>query len=137
MTRTAEAYLGRMKATLLLVCIIGSALGAPRLQLVELDLKPVLIPQQAQPVSAARPAALKPAELEILLALGAQPPAAPVLPARGFIKHEIPQAPGRESIEILYPFGFEPVAPLAPAAPVAPVAAAAPPNGDDDDTEDD
>ncbi|KAI4905845.1 hypothetical protein NFI96_004405 [Prochilodus magdalenae] len=82
--------------------------------------------------------------------LAAQNPGgAPALPARGFIKHEIPQPGGRDSVEVLYPFGFAPAAPavpaapaapavpVAPVAPVVPVARAPPPKNDDDDDLDD
>ncbi|KAL1282013.1 hypothetical protein QQF64_000816 [Cirrhinus molitorella] len=60
-------------------------------------------------------------------------------PVRGFIKHEIPQPAGRESIEVLYPFDIPQPAPAAPAAPAAPVVPAAPapvPKDDDDDHDD-
>ncbi|XP_022537295.1 translation initiation factor IF-2 [Astyanax mexicanus] len=129
-----------MKSLVLLACVIGVALCAPQMLYYELEYKPVRVAPQAlaAPGAPVAAAAAVPSEVEILLAQ--QAAAAHALPARGFIKHEIPQPAGRDSIEVLYPFGFAPAAPAAPAVPVAPVApvARAPlPRSDDDDENDD
>ncbi|XP_056092848.1 secretory calcium-binding phosphoprotein 7 isoform X2 [Rhinichthys klamathensis goyatoka] len=112
-----------MRSLILLAFVIGVAYCAPQFMYYELEYKPVMAPQ-ALPAAAA---AARPSEIEILLA--AQQPAAggSGQPIRGFIKHEIPQPAGKESIEVLYPFGFPQPAPAAP-APV--------PKDDDDDHDD-
>ncbi|XP_073699211.1 LOW QUALITY PROTEIN: secretory calcium-binding phosphoprotein 7 [Garra rufa] len=132
-----------MRVLILLAFVIGVAYCAPQLVYYELEYKPVVAPQ-ALPAGAA---AAGPSEVEILLAQQAAA-GVPGKPVRGFIKHEIPQPAGRESIEVLYPFDIPqpapavpaaPVVPVAPVAPVAPVVPAAPapvPNDDDDDHDD-
>ncbi|XP_026116604.1 LOW QUALITY PROTEIN: uncharacterized protein LOC113095186 [Carassius auratus] len=137
-----------MRTLFLLTFVIGVAYCAPQLMYYELEYKPVLAPQ-ALPAAAAAP---RPSEVEILLAAQQAAAGDPAQPVRGFIKHEIPQPGGRESIEVLYPFGFPqaapaaplpvpaaPAAPVVPAVPAIPAAPAAPapvPKDDDDDHDD-
>ncbi|XP_016416678.1 secretory calcium-binding phosphoprotein 7 [Sinocyclocheilus rhinocerous] len=109
-----------MRALILLALVIGVAYCAPQLMYYELEYKPVLAPQ-ALPAAAA---AARPSEVEI------------GQPVRGFIKHEIPQPAGKESVEVLYPFSFPQPAPAAPAAPAVPAAPAPVPKDDDDDHDD-
>ncbi|XP_051765096.1 secretory calcium-binding phosphoprotein 7 [Ctenopharyngodon idella] len=126
-----------MRSLILLAFVIGVAYCAPQMLYYELEYKPVMA-QQARPAGAAAPS---PSEIEILLAAHQAAAGVPAQPVRGFIKHEIPQPAGKESIEVLYPFGFPqpaPAAPAVPAVPAAPVAPAAPaPVPKDDDDHDD
>ncbi|KAK9981279.1 hypothetical protein ABG768_000832 [Culter alburnus] len=122
-----------MRSLILLAFVIGVAYCAPQLMYYELEYKPVMA-QQARPAGAA---ALSPSEIEILLAAHQAAAGVNAQPVRGFIKHEIPQPPGKESIEVLYPFGFPKPAPAAPAVPAAPAAPAPVPKDDDDDDHDD
>ncbi|XP_016095486.1 translation initiation factor IF-2-like isoform X1 [Sinocyclocheilus grahami] len=124
-----------MRALILLALVIGVAYCAPQLMYYELEYKPVLAPQ-ALPAAAA---AARPSEVEILLAAQQAVAGVPGQPVRGFIKHEIPQPAGKESVEVLYPFSFPQPAPAAPAVPAVPAAPAAPapvPKDDDDDHDD-
>ncbi|XP_056312733.1 secretory calcium-binding phosphoprotein 7 [Danio aesculapii] len=126
-----------MRSLILLAFIIGAAYCAPQVMYYEVEYKPVMAPQAQQ----AAPAAARPSEIELLLAAQQAAAGVPAQPVRGFIKHEIPQPAGKESIEVLYPFDFRPApaAPVVPAAPAAPVAPAAPapvPKDDDDDHDD-
>ncbi|XP_046901214.1 secretory calcium-binding phosphoprotein 7 [Hypomesus transpacificus] len=119
-----------MKSFLLLAFVIGTAICVPQMMFMEFDMHHA--PAQALQ---AVPAGAGPASLEVLLPVdAAQQPAR--APTRGFIKQEIPQPLGRESIEIFHPFGFAQAAPAAPVAPAAP-AAPAPRRKSDDDEEDD
>ncbi|XP_067298758.1 secretory calcium-binding phosphoprotein 7 [Pseudorasbora parva] len=127
-----------MRSLILLAFVIGAAYCAPQMMYYELEYKPVVAPQ-ARPAAAG---AAVPPEIEMLLAAQQAAAGASGQPVRGFIKHEIPQPAGKESIEVLYPFGFPqpaPAVPAVPAAPIAPVAPAAPapaPKDDDDDHDD-
>ncbi|XP_051559076.1 secretory calcium-binding phosphoprotein 7 [Myxocyprinus asiaticus] len=129
-----------MRSLILLAFFIGAAYCAPQMLYYEVEYKPGMAPQA---LPAAPAAARQHSEVEILLAAQQAAAGAPAQPVRGFIKHEIPQPPGRESIEVLYPFDFNqavPAAPAAPAVPVAPALPAAPaavPKDDDDDEQDD
>uniref|UniRef100_A0A671S8K9 Translation initiation factor IF-2-like n=1 Tax=Sinocyclocheilus anshuiensis TaxID=1608454 RepID=A0A671S8K9_9TELE len=98
-----------MRALILLALVIGVAYCAPQLMYYELKYKPVLAPQ-----------------VSLLLAAQQAVAGVPGQPVRGFIKHEIPQPAGKESVEVLYPFRFPQPAPAAPAAPAVPAAPAAP-----------
>uniref|UniRef100_A0A8C1THZ3 Secretory calcium-binding phosphoprotein 7 n=1 Tax=Cyprinus carpio TaxID=7962 RepID=A0A8C1THZ3_CYPCA len=111
-----------MRTLFLLAFVIGVAYCAPQSMYYELEYKPVLAPQ-GLPAAAA---AARPSEVEILLAAQQAAAGVPAQPVRGFIKHEIPQPGGRESIEVLYPFGFPQAVPAAPAVPAVPAAPAAP-----------
>ncbi|XP_016088834.1 dihydrolipoyllysine-residue succinyltransferase component of 2-oxoglutarate dehydrogenase complex-like isoform X1 [Sinocyclocheilus grahami] len=122
-----------MRTLFLLAFVIGVAYCAPQLMYYELEYKPVLAPQAL----AAAAAAARPSEVEIFLAAQQAAAGVPAQPVRGFIKHEIPQPGGRESIEVLYPFDFPQAAPAAPAVPAVPAAPAPVPKDDDDDDHDD
>ncbi|XP_026141089.1 uncharacterized protein LOC113116699 [Carassius auratus] len=128
-----------MRSLILLALVIGVAYCAPQLMYYELEYKPVPA-SQGLPAAAA---AARPSEVEILLAAQQAAAGVPGQPVRGFIKHEIPQPPGKESVEVLYPFSFPQPAPAAPAVPAVPAVPAAPaapapvPKDDDDDEHDD
>ncbi|XP_058616028.1 secretory calcium-binding phosphoprotein 7 [Onychostoma macrolepis] len=120
-----------MRTLFLLAFVIGVAYCAPQLMYYELEYKPVLAPQALPAAAAARPSGV-----ELLLAAHQAAAGVPAQPVRGFIKHEIPQPGGRESIEVLYPFDIHQAAPIAPAVPAAPAAPAPVPKDDDDDHDD-
>uniref|UniRef100_A0A673NEK1 Cyclin-dependent kinase inhibitor 1C-like n=1 Tax=Sinocyclocheilus rhinocerous TaxID=307959 RepID=A0A673NEK1_9TELE len=77
-----------MRALILLALVIGVAYCAPQLMYYELEYKPVLAPQFS---------------MQSVLILSYSPQGQPV---RGFIKHEIPQPAGKESVEVVCAFSF-------------------------------
>ncbi|CAM4480666.1 unnamed protein product [Leuciscus chuanchicus] len=87
-----------MRSLILLAFVIGVAYCAPQLMYYELEYKPVMAPQ-ALPAAGA---AAKPSEIEILLAAQQAAAGSSGQPIRGFIKHEIPQPAGKESIEVKF-----------------------------------
>ncbi|XP_042167706.1 secretory calcium-binding phosphoprotein 7 [Oncorhynchus tshawytscha] len=99
---TKESF--KMKTFILIACILGTALGRPQRLVMEFDFQAANA--QALQAGQARP------DLEIILPVGGG------VPSGGFIKQEIPQPLGQESVEIYHPFSIQ-VAPPPP-APAAP-----------------
>ncbi|XP_028658608.1 SR-related and CTD-associated factor 4-like isoform X2 [Erpetoichthys calabaricus] len=88
-----------MKATVLLMCLLGTTFAVPMQRLYE------FLPQVNSPQQNAQPSQPQP-----MFPYGypgqtlGQPSS--MFPSQGFIRQKIPQPPGRQSIEILYPYGF-------------------------------